>query len=126
VTERPLVPHFSVKAVDGEFCRYEEIWQRKNLLLVLLPRAESADRAAYILTLTSHMADLTANDTSAVMTTDEVTGVTGPAVVIADRWGEIAFIREGKSVADLPDVDTIVDWLRHVQNRCPECEGEAR
>jgi hypothetical protein len=126
MTDVRSIPHFSLTAIDGERCDYAALWQRKNLLLVVLPRAASHERDACIVRLQSHMADLTAHDTACVMTTDDVAGVNCPAVVIADRWGEVAFASEPESVPELPDLETIIEWLRHVQGRCPECEGEAR
>jgi hypothetical protein len=42
-------------------------------------------------------------------------------VLIADRWGEVQVVHAGA-----PDVDDILAWLEYVQQRCPECEGEAR
>jgi hypothetical protein len=126
MTELRSVPHFSVTTIDGEPCVYAELWQKKSLLLVVIPTLASADRDAYISTLRNHIADLTAHDTSCVITSDDVAGVRCPAIIIADRWGEIAFVAEAASAANLPPVDTLIDWLRHVQGRCPECEGEAR
>lgn len=126
MTERHVVPHFCVTTIDGGTCRYADLWQRKNLLLVLIPATGSTDRHAYISTLRDHIADLTAHDTSCVMTSDDITGVRSPAIVIADRWGEIAFIAEAESASELPRLDAIIEWLGHVQGRCPECEGETR
>jgi hypothetical protein len=126
MSDQRLVPHFSVTTIDGDTCRYADLWQRKNLLLVLIPRTESAHRDAYIAKLREHTPDLDAHHSSCVITSDEVAGVRAPAVVIADRWGEIVFQAEGDSVAALPGPESIIEWLRYVQNRCPECEGEAR
>jgi hypothetical protein len=126
MTDRRFVPHFSVTTIDGQTRRYADVWQRENLLLVLVPRAESPDRDAYLTNLRAQTIELTAYDTSCIITSDDVVGVRAPAVVIADRWGEIAFIAETESVARLPGVEAIIEWLRHVQSRCPECEGEAR
>lgn len=126
MTQSRFVPHFSVTTLEGEPCAYAELWQRKNLLLAVVPPSPSAQRDAYVSVLRTHMSDLSAHDTACVITSDEITGVRSPAIVIADRWGEIAFVAEPAAVEDLPGVDAIVEWLRHVQARCPECEGEAR
>jgi hypothetical protein len=126
MTDRRFVPHFSVTTIDGQTGRYADVWQRKNLLLVLVPTAESPDREAYLSKLRARTSELTAHDTSCVITSDDVVGVRAPAIVIADRWGEIAFIAETESIARLPAVEAMIDRLRHVQSRCPECEGEAR
>jgi hypothetical protein len=40
------VPHFDVTTVDGRRVRYQEIWQRRNLvLLVVNPREREAARS---------------------------------------------------------------------------------
>ncbi len=49
-------------------------------------------------------------------------GVTAPAVVIADQWGEIHEAAEGH--AFLP-IESTVEWIRSLATQCPECEGEA-
>jgi hypothetical protein len=126
MTERRFVPHFSVTTIDGELCPYAELWQKKNLLLVLLPGTTSSDVDGYVSVLRDHSGDLNQTDTTCVITRDRVPGVASPAVVIADRWGEIAYVAEAGSVSELPPYDTLVAWLRHIQSRCPECEGEAR
>jgi hypothetical protein len=126
MTELRTVPHFSVTTIDGRRSSYAELWQRKNLLLIAIPDAESTERAAWVSGLSAHTAELTAHDTECVITSDQIDDVPCPGLVIADRWGEVVFVAEARTVADLPDVDAIIDWLRHVQGRCPECEGEAR
>jgi hypothetical protein len=37
-----LVPNFTVTTVSGERFDYSDIWQQKNLALVLLPHEDSA------------------------------------------------------------------------------------
>jgi hypothetical protein len=126
MTEQPAVPHFSVTTIDGRRSAYRDVWQRKNLLLIVIPRTESVERTAWLAAIQAHMTDLTAHETECVITSDRIDGIPCPAVVIADRWGEIAFVADAKSGSDLPDAEALIDWLRHVQGRCPECEGEAR
>jgi hypothetical protein len=43
-------------------------------------------------------------------------------VLVADRWGEIVCLERARSVA----IDDLLGWLEFVEQRCPECEGEAR
>lgn len=119
------VPHFRVRDLDHTHVAYSEIWQRKNLVLVLLPRDGSIEGDGYVAGLRSHMAELTAHDTVCVMSRDDVAGAPRPGVVIADRWGEIYFVAGG-GVEELPSTAAIVDWLRYVQVQCPECQGEAK
>ena len=104
-----LVPHFFVRAIDGREVRYADIWQRQQLLLVCMGPGGSEDPP------------LRAPDTAIVITHDHVRGVPRPGVLIADRWGEIHHVAD-----DIPDSAELLSWLRYVQQRCPECEGEAR
>jgi hypothetical protein len=85
---RDLVPHFAVMKLDGSHASYHEIWQRKNLLLVLLPVEESAERADYVSQLEGRAQDFTVHETECVITADAVLDLPRPGVLIADRWGE--------------------------------------
>ena len=120
-----LVPHFTVTTFGGERFDYSDIWQRKNLVLVLLP-AESAVSATFVDQLTAQMSELTGDDSACVITRDRVSGVPSPSIVVADRWGEIHHVADGNTVDNLPGPDDVIEWLRYVQHHCPECEGEAR
>jgi hypothetical protein len=118
------LPHFTVTDDAGERVDYSAFWQRKNLLLVVLPG--SPDAEGYIPGLRSRMAELTAYETACVITHQPIEGVRPPAVVIADRWGEVHYAASPDSVAALPTVAELIEWLRYVQMQCPECQGEAR
>ena len=120
-----LVPHFTIAAMDGATVAYSDIWQRKNLVLVLLP-AESTASTKFIDQLTAKMSELTGDDSACVITRDRVSGVPSPGIVVADRWGEIHQVADGNTVDDLPGPDDVIEWLRYVQHQCPECEGEAK
>jgi hypothetical protein len=108
---------FDVTTVDGRRVRYQDLWQRRELLLLSLPAPPSA----------GWMDDLRARVGGAaevVVTTESVAGVPRPGVLVADRWGEpqhIAAIDPGAL-----DLDDLVDWVRFVRIQCPECQGEAR
>jgi hypothetical protein len=104
---------------------YTDIWQRSNLVLVLLPR-DDPEAAKYAAALTSRASDLKAHAAEVVITNEAVASLSPPAVVIADRWGEAAVVVTGASLSDLPRPDHILEWLEYVQHKCPECEGEAR
>ena len=121
-----LVPHFTVTTFSGESFDYSDIWQRKNLVLVLLPHADSAATTKFVDQLTAQMSELTSDDSACVITREGVSGVQSPAIVVADRWGEIHHLADGKTVDDLPGSDDVIEWLRYVQHQCPECEGESR
>ena len=119
------VPHFEVSAPDGTAFRYSSIWQRKNLLLVVLP-AIDPDSTAYISEVRARVAALADQDLECIITRDPVPGVSGPAVVVADRWGEIAYSVAVPVVAELPAPGELLEWVAYLNHRCPECEGEAR
>ena len=121
-----LVPHFAVARLDGSLASYDDIWQRKNLLLVLLPGEESAGRAEYVSQIADKSREITAHETEYVITTDGVLDLPRPAVVIADRWGEIYFVGNGSRFTELPKIDEILEWLRFIEHECPECQGETR
>jgi hypothetical protein len=121
-----LVPHFTATTFSGESFDYADIWQRKNLVLVLLPQRESAASTKFVDRLTARMSDLSGEDSVCVITRDSVSGVPSPGIVVADRWGEIHHVGEGRAVHDLPGPDDVIEWLRDVQHKCPECEGEAK
>ena len=121
-----LVPHFTVTTFSGESFDYSDIWQRKNLVLVLLPHTESAASTKFVDQLTAQMSELTGDDSACVITRDSISGVPSPGIVVADRWGEIHHVVDGKTVGDLPGPEDVIEWLRFVQHQCPECEGESR
>jgi hypothetical protein len=119
------VPHFVVTALDGATVRYAALWQRQNLLLLSIPDESSPAVDRYLAGLQAHIAELTAYDTACIVTREAVAGVPHPGVVIADRWGEIYEVAGGP-IDQLPGTGALVEWLRWVQAKCPECEGEAR
>lgn len=80
-------------------------------MLVLLP-AESAASTKFVDQLTAHMSELTGDDSACVITRDRVSGVSSPGLVVADRWGEIHHVADGKPVDDLPGPDDVIEWIR--------------
>jgi hypothetical protein len=120
------VAHFVVTRTDGTRVDYATIWQRKNLLLVLLPAEESDAFAEYGVRLDGRRSELTSYGTEVVITRNDVPSLESPAVVVADRWGEVFLAVTSAAVTGLPDPDELAEWLRFVQSQCPECEGESR
>lgn len=117
-----FVPHFEVTDVGGIRVRYRDIWQRANLLLVCLAGADAAVASRYRDALAAANAELARHETRVVVTGESVPGLPTPSIVIADRWGEIQYTAP---LDDPPPLDELVEWLRFVQMRCPECEGES-
>jgi hypothetical protein len=120
------VPHFRIATVAGQASEYSAIWQRQNLVLVTLAVADSPSSREYVSQLTAARAAFQGRETECVITRDAVAGCPAPAVLIADRWGEIAHVAVGTDAAGLPRLAEIFEWLDYLQHRCPECEGEAR
>jgi hypothetical protein len=119
------VPHFEVKTIGGELFTYSTIWQRRPLVLVALPTAESEAPGTYVSQLSGLRSEFTAKDAECVVSADHVPGIPSPAVVVADRWGEIVHVATASQVDDLTSPEELLDWVDYLDRRCPECEGEA-
>jgi peroxiredoxin len=118
------VPHFVVTDLGGRTVHYAAFWQLRPLVLVCLPSDISAEADAYAGRLTARTDDLA--DVAVVVTRERVADVAAPAVVVADQWGEVAHVAAASRPEGLPDPDALLDWIRFLRIRCPECEGEAR
>jgi hypothetical protein len=121
-----LIPHFEVATLGGERINYATLWQRRNLMLVTLPAADSDASSRYVSELIDRIAQFRAQNTDCVMTREPVPGMPCPGALVADKWGEIIYVRAASEVADLPSAEDLSDWITYVENRCPECEGEVR
>jgi hypothetical protein len=121
-----LIPHFEVTTLGGERINYATLWQRRNLVLVTLPAADSDAGTKYLSELSDRIPQFRALNTDCVMTPEQVPGIPCPGALIADKWGEIIYVRAASEVADLPSAEDVLDWITYVETRCPECEGEAR
>jgi hypothetical protein len=114
-------PHFEVATVDAGRVRYRDIWQRRNLVLVVLGQRPAAERYAAHLHANRHEFDEA--DADVVVTTDSIPGLPAAVVVVADRWGEIQHLEplNSDTSAQLPSVREILAWVQFVQMQCPEC-----
>lgn len=117
-------PHIQVRTIDGQTFTYSAIWQHKTLVLVVVSMSQ-AD-ANYASALSARASEFSQLETECVITRENVTGVRTPAVVIADRWGEVVHIAEPTGSAGLASPDELIKWVDYLRQRCPECEGEAR
>lgn len=121
LTRRDRFPHVTVRCIDGTTFEYGDLWQRRHLLLVTLA-GEGADRAEdearYIARLNDRHDELQRYETTVVITRDAIAGVPAPAVLIADRWGEIVTVESAPQVASLPEVSDLLDWLRMIAHAC--------
>jgi hypothetical protein len=115
------IPHFTVTTLDGARVAYTSIWQRRNLVLIALPASGDDDEAVHQLVREVRAAQ--GLDAEVLATRDVIEGIEAPAIVVADRWGEINHVDHG---ATLPSSADVIAWVEYVQQRCPECEGETR
>jgi hypothetical protein len=116
------MPHVQLETVGGALFSYETIWQRRNLVLVTLTSCD--DR--YASALQERRAEFRELEAECVITCDALPGLPAPGVLIADRWGEIALAQAAAESAGLPSADDLIATVVHLQQRCPECEGEAK
>jgi hypothetical protein len=119
------VPHFDVTDIGGRHVRYGTIWQERPLVLLCLPPERSAATDDNVDRMTARLADL-ADVVACVITRDPVPDVDAPAAIVADQWGEVAYVATAPGPERLPDPEELRDWIQFVRIRCPECEGEAR
>jgi hypothetical protein len=114
-----------MNAVDGALVHYQSVWQRQNLVLVTVP-SDDPTALSYMASIIASKPSLVSNDTALIVTTNQIAAVPSPGVLVADRWGEVYCIKGASRAADLPGADELVEWVRYVQNECPECQGEMR
>lgn len=116
------VPHFDVSTVDGRRVRYDDIWQRRNLVLVIISANERETAAQYASQLQARAEEFEREETRVVVTIDTVSTLPATTVLVADRWGEILY-RASASDPDwrLPDAEELLSWVHFAQIQCPEC-----
>jgi hypothetical protein len=117
-----LIPSFEGQAVDGRRLRYEELWQRRNLVLFVLSAAARAEALSDLAAVEAGLSKLQPDDTTLVICDHTIAGVPLDAVVVADRWGEIAYVHELKpNREEWPSRDEILEWVEFIRIKCPEC-----
>jgi hypothetical protein len=124
VQKGDAVPHFAVTRLDGSAVEYGTIWQNRDLVLLALPAGDQG--AEYASGVADRMSRFDGAPAECVITRTAIPGLPAPGAIVADRWGEIYFVAAADRVDGLPSPGELVDWLRYVQMKCPECEGEAR
>ena len=120
-----LIPRFQVTTLHGERFDYATVWQRRNLVLVTVPASDSDASSKYVSELSGRISQFRAQNTEVVITREQVPGFPHPGAVVADKWGEVIDVRAA-SDADLPSAEELLDWIKYVETRCPECEGEVK
>lgn len=119
------MPRFEVTTLDGRRVRYADVWQHRNLVLITIPSGQAAQAGERMGDWRNAAAAVQGPDNEWIVTSGEVEGVARPGVLVADQWGEIHFVTEAATSADLPSGEELLEWLEYVQHQCPECQGEA-
>ena len=118
------IPHVSFRTIDDHIVTYADLWQQKNLILVSLP-TDSAFHD-YAVGLDRDLRPILPADTSLVISHDALPDLPAPAILVADKWGEVHYAHAASHVTELPDPDAVLEWLTYVRVQCPECQGEAK
>jgi hypothetical protein len=118
------VPHVSIRTIDGATINYADLWQHKNLIFVSIP-AEPAF-TEYAARLERAVCPALPADSALVISHGALPDLPAPAVLVADKWGEIHYAHVAATIAEMPDAEALLDWLTYVRVQCPECQGEAR
>lgn len=121
-----FVPHFSVTTIDGGTFEYSSIWQRRNLLMVVAPDEHTTGSAGIVNAIDELTRGGELSETVVVITRSPIAGLSSPAVLIADRWGEIIHVAPLRESDAMPTAADLREWLEYVARRCPECEGEVK
>jgi hypothetical protein len=104
----------------------DEVRQKRNVVLVAMPLDPSADDAPYIASVDAARDRFDATQTEVIATRDRIPGLPASAVLVADRWGELATVQHADTPSALPPVEQLLEWAAFVQHQCPECQGETR
>jgi len=120
-----LLPLFTVTDLYGRRVNYSSIWQRKNLVLVMLSDTGESSHS-YAEQLMARAGDSQEDDTAWLVTSDRIAGLPSPAAIVADRWGELMHVAHAPDIGSLPRLDELVEWVDYVRRRCPECESESK
>ncbi len=127
------LPDFDALTLDGHRVNYrQDVWQKKLAVLVTFASPHSDVAHAYRSALAARVRELTACDTMLLIVPGDGdrhgarSPLPAPAVIIADRWGEVRDVEHPPDDGGLPGVDAIIEWLRFVQVECPECQGETK
>ena len=109
------LPHIALTTVSGGRIDYRDLWQHHNVAIVCV----AGDNAAQ--PFVDAAAEFARRHAVCIATRESLDLLPCPGIAIADRWGEIVHVDD-----NVPPVEDVLVWLDHLEQRCPECEGEAR
>lgn len=117
-----VISHFEGLTTDGRRLEYGQLWQRRNLVLFVLPPNLHDAAGPYLGTLEGRLSDLQPDDTTLVLSHRSLERLPLGTLVIADRWGEIAHLQElASDMTTWPSIDDLLDWVNFIRMKCPEC-----
>jgi peroxiredoxin len=126
---RRLSP-FALRTATGRAVHLREYRQRHNLVLFFHHGMACAACRTFLQALDSQapayrQVEAVVSDVVLLSdATDKTAGQHGlsvPALIIADRFGDIWAAWEGEARHALPDTTTIAEWLAFIDIQCPEC-----
>jgi hypothetical protein len=114
------LPAFTSETLDGREVPDTQLWQRRNVVLLVAPREVIATQSSYVASLDRRISELKPSDTSLVISHQPIAGVAMRSLVIADRWGEIVHLAHVPS-GNWPSIDDVIEWVEFIRAQCPEC-----
>jgi hypothetical protein len=115
-----FLPSFTSETLDGREVPDTQLWQRRNVVLLVAPQEAIATQSSYMTLLERRISELRPSDTSLVISHQPIAGVSLHSIVIADRWGEIVHLAHLPS-GTWPSIDDVVEWVEFIRAQCPEC-----
>src|SRR5919197_223068 len=111
-----LIPRVDGVTVDGRKVPYEQLWQRRNLVLFVLSADLRANASAYLIALHARLCDLKPSDTSLLISDQIIDTLPLNTVVITDRWGEIVHVEQlAQDQTMWPSSDDILEWVEFIR-----------
>ena len=118
------LPDLEVPTLDGDMVRLRTHSRLATVLLALHP--DCAPCQAYRETIEQHAVQVREWDGRVVaIAAHDAAGIEAPSVLVADQWGELAAVENAGAQHAFIDAQEVIDWLRFLATKCPECEGEA-
>ena len=118
------LPDVQVQSVDGDMVSLRTHSRLATVLLALHP--DCGKCSAYRDDIAAHAQQLREWDGRVLAVGPHAaSGIEAPSVLIADQWGELAVVENAGEQHEFIEVQEVIDWLRFLATKCPECEGEA-
>jgi hypothetical protein len=117
-----LLPHFEGFDVNAERVRYRDFWQRRNVVVLVLGAGAGEQERAYASRLRARLLAVDRGDLAFAALSPAPVGLSAPALVVGDRWGEIVHSEDlPPEMSRWPSPDEVLEWVTYVRCRCEEC-----